>query len=188
MRLSVVFDLHAGNTSYGHAGGEFSHQARPIKQNEMKLPRVLTTKTPSEMKNAFLCALVSWWSMLLRPERERHRREDAHERGDVVPPDFFAKIKKREHAKDGERDDFLDDFQLRDGIDRVAPAIGRDHEKIFKECDAPAREDDQPERRAFEFRVQIAIPRERHENVRADQQHDGQPAGLSQVVHKFSTS
>jgi hypothetical protein len=31
----------------------------------------------------------------------------------------------------------------------------------------------------------MAIPRERHENVRASQQHDGQPAGLGQVVHNF---
>jgi hypothetical protein len=29
----------------------------------------------------------------------------------------------------------------------------------------------------------MAIPRERHENVRASQQHNGQPAGLGQVVH-----
>jgi hypothetical protein len=116
-------------------------------------------------------------SLRLRPERERHRRKDAHKRRDVVPPDFFAEIKNREHAKDRERDDLLDDLELRDGIDRVAPAVRRDHEQVFKEGDAPARKDDQPERRALEFRVQIAIPCERHENVRADQQHDGQPAG-----------
>jgi hypothetical protein len=32
----------------------------------------------------------------------------------------------------------------------------------------------------------MAIPREGHENVRERQQHDGQPAGLGQVVHKKS--
>jgi hypothetical protein len=34
----------------------------------------------------------------------------------------------------------------------------------------------------------MAIPRERHENVRAGQQHDGQPTGLSQVVHKSNSA
>jgi len=114
----------------------------------------------------------------LRPEHEHDRGQNAGERGEIVPPEFFAEIINGEHAEDRQRDDFLYDFELRDGINRVAPAVGRDHEKVFKESDAPARDDDQPKRRAFEFRVQIAIPRERHENVRANQQHDGQPAGL----------
>jgi hypothetical protein len=29
------------------------------------------------------------------------------------------------------------------------------------------------------------IPRERHENIRAGQQHDGQPAGLDDFVHNL---
>lgn len=121
---------------------------------------------------------MSWW-LFLRPERERHRRDDAPERRDVIPPDLFAQIKHCEHAEHRERDDLLHDLELRDGIDRVAPAVRRDHEKVFKERDAPAREDDQPERRAFEF--QMAIPRERHENVRECQQHHGQPAGRGKI-------
>jgi hypothetical protein len=34
-------------------GGKFFHQARPIKQNELPLPRVLTIKTPLERKKNF---------------------------------------------------------------------------------------------------------------------------------------
>ena len=117
-------------------------------------------------------------SISFRPERERDGGQNAHERGDVIPPDFFAEVKNRKHAKDRERDDFLNDLQLRDGINRIAPAIGGNHENVFKESDAPTREDDQPQRQTFESRVQIAIPCERHENIRADQQNDGQPAGL----------
>src|SRR5436190_2059065 len=30
----------------------------------------------------------------------------------------------------------------------------------------------------------MSIPRERHENIRTDQQHDRQPAGLSKVRHR----
>src|SRR5476649_1914371 len=54
--------------------------------------------------------------ILLRPECEPHRRKDAHERRDVIPPDAFAEMKKREHAEHRERDDLLDDLELRDGI------------------------------------------------------------------------
>jgi hypothetical protein len=38
MRIVVVFGLRAYNTGYGHAGGQFAHLARPIKQNEPPLP------------------------------------------------------------------------------------------------------------------------------------------------------
>jgi hypothetical protein len=29
----------------------------------------------------------------------------------------------------------------------------------------------------------VAVPRHRHENIGAGQQYDGQPAGLSQIIH-----
>ena len=119
----------------------------------------------------------------MRPEGEGDGGEDADEGGDVIPSRHGLEIKERKHHEYYEGDDFLDDLQLVGGVRVVAPAVGRDHEKIFKESDAPAREDDQPERRGFEFRVQVAIPRERHENVRADEQHDGQPAGLNNFIH-----
>ena len=119
--------------------------------------------------------------LFLRPERERHRREDAHKRRHVVPADFLVQHNHRETAEDRQRDDLLHDLELRDGIDRKADAVGWNHEQIFKERDAPAREDDQPERQVFEFRIQIAVPRDGHENVRASQQHHGQPAGLSKI-------
>jgi len=117
------------------------------------------------------------------PERKRDGGQNAHERREMVPPDFFVEIKKRKHAKDRERDDFLDDFKLQRRIDRVAPAIRRHLKTIFKQCDAPAHEDDEQQRLVLEF--QMAIPRERHENVRESQQYDGQPAGLGQVIHNF---
>ena len=101
----------------------------------------------------------------------------------MIPTNFLVKIEKREHAKNRERDDFLDDLKLQRRIDRTAPAVGRHLEAVFKQRDAPAHEDDDEQRLVLE--LQMAIPRERHENVRASQQHDGQPAGLGQVVHNF---
>ena len=113
---------------------------------------------------------------ILRPERERHRREQARERRRVVPPEFFVQIKNRKNHEDRERDNFLDDLQLRGGIDRVAPAVRGNHQDVFKKRDAPARKDDERQRLALEF--QMAIPRERHEDIRDGQQHNRQPAGF----------
>ena len=97
----------------------------------------------------------------------------------MIPSDAFTQIINREDAEHGERDDFLNDLQLHGGIDRVAPAIGRDHQHVFKKRDAPAHEDDDPERHVLVF--QMAVPRERHENIRAGQKHDRQPAGFSKI-------
>ena len=117
--------------------------------------------------------------LILRQKRETHRRQNANKRGQMVPPDFFAEIQRRETAEHRQRDDFLDDLQLRGGIDRVAPAVGRHLEDVFKKRDAPAHQNDEQQRFAFEF--QMAVPRKRHEHVRAGQQHDGQPAGFGKI-------
>ena len=97
----------------------------------------------------------------------------------MIPPHLFSKIKKRKDDKHREGDDFLHDFKLKRRIDRAAPTVGRHLKTVFKECNRPARNDDQPEGRAFEF--QMAIPREGHENVRAGEEHNWQPAGFSQI-------
>ena len=100
----------------------------------------------------------------------------------MIPSNPLAKIEDRKSGEDRERDDFLDDLELRRRIKRVAPAIRRHHQDVFKERNAPACEDDRHERFAFEF--QMPIPRERHEDIRAEQQRDGKPTGLDEGVHK----
>ena len=103
----------------------------------------------------------------------------------MIPPNALANIKHGEPVNHGERDDLLDDLGLRGGINRVAPAIGWNHEKIFKEGDAPVRENEEGERLVLE--LQMAVSRERHEHVRAGQQRDGKPAGLDEVVHVLTS-
>ena len=63
--------------------------------------------------------------LFVRYKGERHRRQNANKGGEMVPSDFFAKIKNGKAAKHDQRDDFLNDFQLRGGINRVAPASCR---------------------------------------------------------------
>ena len=117
--------------------------------------------------------------LFLWQEGEGHRRQDAHKCGEMVPPDFFAEIQNGEGAKDGERDDLLDDFELGGGINRVAPAIGRHLEQVFEERDAPAHQNNEQQRLALE--LQVAVPRDGHKNVRAGQQHNRQPAGFGKI-------
>jgi hypothetical protein len=120
---------------------------------------------------------------LLRNNGEGHRGQHADEGGDVIPAHLFLKIKQREPAKYQQRDDFLDDFQLRGRVNIAAPTVGRHLEAIFEKCDAPTRDDDEPER--FEFVFQMPVPRECHEEVRAKKQDNRQPAGVGEGVHKF---
>ena len=77
--------------------------------------------------------------MLLLQECEEHGGDNQQERDDVVPLERFRVEHRhgdcREH---GERNRFLDDFQLHQAewsaVDAAADAIGRNHKAVFKEC------------------------------------------------------
>jgi len=92
-------------------------------------------------------------------------------------------VKDGERAEYRERDDLLDDLQLRGGVDGVAPAVGGHLQQVFKEGDAPARHDDEQE--WLLFVSQMPVPRERHKHVREGQQDNRQPAGINELVHNF---
>ena len=96
-------------------------------------------------------------------ERKRHGGQHANKCRDVIPPDLLLQIHHRESTKHQQRDDFLDDFQLRGGVNIAAPTIGRHLQDVLKKSDAPTREDDEEDRLLFIF--QMPIPRERHEDV-----------------------
>jgi len=59
---------------------------------------------------------------------------------------------------------------------RGADAIPRDLENVFKERDAPARQDHDPKRLVPEF--QVPIPSQIHEHIRDGQQKDSLHASL----------
>ena len=86
---------------------------------------------------------------------------------------------QREQREDRERDHLLDDFQF---PDRERPAelrrpdaVGRNLEAVFEQGDAPAEQYDGQYAEAFElgFECDVAVPGERHESVRQDEQGDG---------------
>src|SRR5215475_14228821 len=96
-------------------------------------------------------------------ENEESSHGDETEADQVVPFHGLAEVENRKHGKDGQRDDFLNGFQLR-GVEFVrAEAAGWNLEAIFKESDAPTGNHDLPECNVAVF--QVPVPGEGHEDV-----------------------
>lgn len=64
-------------------------------------------------------------------------KANAAEACGVIPFQRFAEIGEGEDGKNGERDDFLDDFQLRSGEFVEAHAVGRHLKIIFETGQCP---------------------------------------------------
>jgi hypothetical protein len=103
-------------------------------------------------------------------EHEECAGDEAAECGEVVPVQLVTKVEDAEDPEDAERDDFLDNFELVGRKGARADAVRGNLQAIFEERDAPADEDDFPEWDGFEF--EMTVPREGHEDVRADEQDD----------------
>ncbi len=89
----------------------------------------------------------------------------------MIPPDVLAEIQPREDDEHAKRDHFLNDFQLKGRELAVANAIRRDLKAVFGEGYQPAYDDGGKERSFAVF--QVAVPRDGHENIGADQKEDG---------------
>ena len=98
--------------------------------------------------------------------------------------------------EDGQGDDFLDDLELHQvegtAVAVEADAVGRDGEAVLEKSDAPGEEDDEDERPAggnlhlLEF--EMAVPRERHEDVRKDEHDDGPDTLLHSQVWNWGAN
>src|ERR1700722_19112545 len=111
-------------------------------------PNPLPVEGGGNLKPVAIIAVVS---LFLRQGGGGDGSEDAEEGGEMIPAHFFTEIEKRENGKHGERDDLLNDFELKRRIDGVAPAVGGYLQQVFKKCDTPARENDNKQRRVLEF-------------------------------------
>lgn len=104
-------------------------------------------------------------------EHEERASHQAAERRKVVPVQPVAKVKRREDAKDCQRNHLLDHLQLlrRKGL-RTDP-VGRHLQAVLKESDAPTDKDHLPQRNLA--KLQVPVPRKGHKDIRADQQQNG---------------
>jgi hypothetical protein len=103
-------------------------------------------------------------------EHEECSHDQAGEGYGVVPVELLSEVEDAEDAEDAERDDFLHDLELVGCECFRADAVGRHLQAVFKERDRPADEDDFPKRDVFV--LEMAVPRERHEDVGTNEQDD----------------
>lgn len=107
-------------------------------------------------------------------KHEKNRQHQAGEAGQVVPFESFGLEQGK--GKNGEYrqgDDFLNDLQFheweRSAIQSVADAVGRHHEAVFEEGDAPTDDDNGKQsevlRHLHFLELQVAIPSKGHEGV-----------------------
>ena len=103
----------------------------------------------------------------------------------MVPLDGLPFEKEGDnYREDGERNHLLDHLQLhqveRSAVALEADPVGRDGKAVLEESDAPGKQDDQDKRPArgdFHFlQLEMAVPGERHEDVREDKHYDGPDA------------
>src|SRR5690349_16845441 len=108
-----------------------------------------TTKKQSNKVEFFLCSFVSLLFSPLWQKCERDRRQNANKRRDMIPCGLHAEIQQRENNEHSQRNDFLDDLELIRRVNIAAPTIRRHLQDVFEKRDAPAHEDDNPNRFVF---------------------------------------
>ena len=104
-------------------------------------------------------------------EEEEDGQDDAAETREIVPAQLLLQVKHGKDGEDAEGDYFLNGLELRGGELIGADAVGRDLEAVFEKGDAPAGDDDFPERLAAVF--EVAVPGKGHEDVGNRQQDYG---------------
>lgn len=115
-------------------------------------------------------------------EHEVHRQHQADKGGKVVPVQRLALEEDGgEEGENHQRDDFLNDLELhqREGtaVFNEADAVGGHLKGILGQGNGPREKDDGVKRPVGNdlhlLQLQVAVPSERHEDVRHDEQEDG---------------
>ena len=88
-------------------------------------------------------------------EHQKRRAHDQRKCRVVVPLQRLAQIPDRETGEHHQGQDFLDGLQLHHRIHLAAHAVGRHHQQVFEEGDAPADQDGQEQGRVFVFQVPV---------------------------------
>jgi len=104
-------------------------------------------------------------------KNEKDRESQADGSYTVVPFKLLAKIRDGKNREHGKGDDFLNDLELGRAEFVGADAVGGNLKTVFEKGDAPAGEDDLPQR--FAALLEMAVPGEGHEDIGNDEKNDG---------------
>src|SRR5580658_8658873 len=108
----------------------------------------------------------------MRAKDEVRRTADAKRRPQVVELWRLLHVDDRKGHENRERDYLLHDLQLAERKTTVAKAVRGNLESVFEKGYAPTRDNRHVPGRQTK-RAQMAVPRVRHEQVRANQQQGG---------------
>ena len=107
------------------------------------------------------------------------RQDEAGKSCEVIPAQGVALDEQhRKECKDHQRDNLLNDLQLPEGEGTsefcATDAVGWHLEAVLKEGDAPTDKYDSNDAVALKLRLEgyMAIPRQRHKDIGADEQSD----------------
>src|ERR1700760_2500837 len=90
----------------------------------------------------------------------------------MVPVDSFLQEQHGKDDKYAQGDDLLEDLQLEAVEMLETQAVGRYGQTVLEQRDAPGHQNGFPQRPLVPV-LQMAVPGERHEEIRADQQQGG---------------
>ena len=143
--LSVIRRLTKGHVSKSSCTVQTVGFIRSTRQTGMYV-----NENPQLLFAGFLhkanCGFVV--ELFLKNEEDGHHQTD--ECRQMVPPEAVLKNKNGKHRKDGERDALLNDFELheskRTAVADVSDAVGRHHEAVLKQRDAPGKQHDHIDR------------------------------------------
>src|ERR1019366_7519829 len=100
---------------------------------------------------------------------ERKSEECSHaEKGEcheIIPCDFLIQIQDRKCDEDDDRDNLLNDLELKSRELDIAETIRGDRQAVFEQCNAPRDQDRSPERPVVPV-FQVPVPGESHEDIR----------------------
>lgn len=111
-----------------------------------------------------------------RVKRKKYRADQQHTGHCVIPTQVRAEVKGREHREDRYRDHFLNHLQLHGAKAAITHAVCGYLKTVLEKCDHPADHDHLPERLAL--KLQVTVPGNRHENVGANEKHNGPHASI----------
>ena len=87
----------------------------------------------------------------------------------IIKLDAFSHVPDRKRDKHRERDNFLNNFQLRKSEGRIAYSVRRNLQKVLKEGNPPAHQCRNKPREGGDI-LEVRVPCKRYENVRSNQQ------------------
>ena len=110
---------------------------------------------------------LRWQHRRTLSEHEVNGAEQAESRPQKIEGDRLPHVDDGERHEDAQRDDLLNDLQLRERHHPVAQSIGGNLQEILEQRDSPAENRGNIPRTIGKI-AKVRVPRNRHEEVRAD--------------------